>query len=397
LKIFLGAVGSGGDVNPMLTLGAELQRRGHECTILAGEWQASAAYGLGLAFHPILWSQQFAHYSANAAAAQSSADAWITFFYDAVFPAIAPVVQYVREHASPGQTLLIGASHVLGLRLAAERWNLPHVTTLVQPEPVRRPLDDPFSLHFNGLFGRLFKQQRIAIGLNPSDQPFSHWMETRRLSAALFPRWFVLPGIDATPDEQTLMLDFLFDDPLNPTTSTPPAVDAFLATYESPLVFTFGTGNAYARRLFEEAIHCAQTLGRPAILLTRERSQVPVQLPREFLHVDYVALGNLLPYASAIVHHGGIGTCAQALRAGIPQLVTPRGFDQFDNATRVQEFGVGDRLLWEQVSRTELAQTLDAVLRSAQIRDRCAAIRERFDPAHTIAWCCDAIEALGRQ
>lgn len=273
MKVFIGAVGSGGDVNPMLTLGAELQRRGHDCTLLAGEWQAPAARALGLGFHPILSSGQFERFTANVAAADSPGTAWITFFYDAVFPAIAPAVEHVCERASAADTWLIGASHVIGLRLAAERLGLPHVTTLVQPEPVRPSADDPFSVYFNGLFGRRLDQQRRAIGLTASPIPFMQWLDTRRCTAALFPQWFAVPGIDATRDERTVVLDFLLDDP-NATACTSLAIDAFLATYEAPLVFTFGTGSRHVRQIFELAVSSALALGRPAILLTDRRAHV---------------------------------------------------------------------------------------------------------------------------
>jgi rhamnosyltransferase subunit B len=49
----------------------------------------------------------------------------------------------------------------------------------------------------------------------------------------------------------------------------------------------------------------------------------------------------LLPQVAALVHHGGIGTTAAALAAGIPQLIAPFAFDQFDNAARTVRLGVG--------------------------------------------------------
>jgi UDP:flavonoid glycosyltransferase YjiC (YdhE family) len=57
-----------------------------------------------------------------------------------------------------------------------------------------------------------------------------------------------------------------------------------------------------------------------------------------------VPLGQVLPRALALVSHGGIGTVSQALAAGIPQLVMPLGFDQFDNAARLERLGVAATL-----------------------------------------------------
>ena len=49
---------------------------------------------------------------------------------------------------------------------------------------------------------------------------------------------------------------------------------------------------------------------------------------------------SVFPLCAAVVHHGGIGTCAQALAAGVPQLTMPLAFDQPDNATRLSRLGV---------------------------------------------------------
>ena len=56
---------------------------------------------------------------------------------------------------------------------------------------------------------------------------------------------------------------------------------------------------------------------------------------------DYAPHNLVMPRASVIVHQGGVGTTAQALRAGRPTLVVPFGVDQPDNARRVVELGVG--------------------------------------------------------
>ena len=60
--------------------------------------------------------------------------------------------------------------------------------------------------------------------------------------------------------------------------------------------------------------------------------------------MDYAPHSALFPHASLIVHHGGIGTSAEALRAGKPMLVVPHGFDQPDNAARLQRLGVAEVL-----------------------------------------------------
>jgi len=48
-----------------------------------------------------------------------------------------------------------------------------------------------------------------------------------------------------------------------------------------------------------------------------------------------------LPRCAVFVHHGGIGSCAQGLRARVPQLIRPFAYDQFDNAARIEADGAG--------------------------------------------------------
>ena len=87
------------------------------------------------------------------------------------------------------------------------------------------------------------------------------------------------------------------------------------------------------------------------------------------VHREYVPLGMLLPRAAALVHHGGIGTAAAALEAGVPQLVTPFAHDQFDNAARLCRLGVAASL--RRLQAEPIAAALDRLLSSEMVRARC--------------------------
>lgn len=391
--IVIGAVGTRGDLNPMLTLGSELARRGYDCTVLAGEWQESSVRKAGLDFHPILSQRQFQQFNENLRTCASPGASWLAFFYDAVFPATGPTFDYVRERAAGRELVLIGASHVIGLRLAAERFGLPWVTTNVQPEPLRLSPDHEYSIYMNGLLTRLLDQQRRHAGLEAASRPFIEWLDSDRTVVSLFPDWFLVPGIDGHAQAQGRMLDFLFDDP-QVGTRAPRSLDVFLAAHDAPIVFTAGTGATSVREFFAAAVETVEALSRPALLLTKARDQVPDPLPPAVLQVDYLPFAELLPYAGGIVHHGGIGTFAQSLRAGIPQIVMPGGFDQFDNAAKAVTFGVGERIDPGRFDVRELSSKLDSVLRSSAVEAQCRAYRDRFDRTHTVAWCCDALESV---
>ncbi len=55
----------------------------------------------------------------------------------------------------------------------------------------------------------------------------------------------------------------------------------------------------------------------------------------------YLPFSEVLPRAAMLVYHGGIGTLAQTIKAGIPHLVVPNGHDQFDNGWRIERLGLG--------------------------------------------------------
>jgi len=89
------------------------------------------------------------------------------------------------------------------------------------------------------------------------------------------------------------------------------------------------------------------------------------------------------------VHHGGIGTCAQGLRAGIPQLITPVFFDQPDNAARLEALGVGRRI--ERFEAEAASGMLSELLQSHSVRTNCASVRNHFGGTPAIQAICDIV------
>jgi UDP:flavonoid glycosyltransferase YjiC (YdhE family) len=99
------------------------------------------------------------------------------------------------------------------------------------------------------------------------------------------------------------------------------------------------------------------------------------------LVVDYARLSRVLPHAAAVVHAGGIGTCAEALRAGIPSVVIPFSFDQPDNAYRMRRLGVAEILSRRAITVTNLADKLRQVLGDPSYLEKATALSAHIDPA----------------
>ena len=136
-----------------------------------------------------------------------------------------------------------------------------------------------------------------------------------------------------------------FPSEAKPTPPLAEATETFLAAGAPPIVFAFGSMqyshiNRDVVRLGFECIDEDRRAGRSVCAVwTAIESVLPKTLPDTIHILEQAPFTALFPRASAIVHHGGSGTLAAALRAGVPQLVLPQYFDQPDNAVRIVKLG----------------------------------------------------------
>ena len=134
----------------------------------------------------------------------------------------------------------------------------------------------------------------------------------------------------------------------------------------------------FGHRFFAESVAACARLNRRGILLSMNAQHIPRELPTSIIHVDYAPFSALLPRVAALVHHGGIGTTAQALRAGVSQLIMPLSHDQFDNATRVVKMNAGLEIPLRRYRAGAVAKTLAKLLESREIRTGCATAGRNF-------------------
>ncbi len=109
---------------------------------------------------------------------------------------------------------------------------------------------------------------------------------------------------------------------------------------------------------------------------------------------DFVPLEKLLRRVAAIVHHGGIGTTAQALSAGVPQLPVPMSFDQPDNAYRVERLGVGHAVRRKEYCAGKVVPILERLTTDELVRSRCGEVAAWCEGTEALRIAGDAIEAL---
>jgi sterol 3beta-glucosyltransferase len=96
---------------------------------------------------------------------------------------------------------------------------------------------------------------------------------------------------------------------------------------------------------------------------------------------------------AAVVHHGGAGTTAAGLRAGVPSILTPYAADQFFWAKRVEQLGVGPKSVsYHVMTADHLAERIHAAVTDTALRERAAAFGRRIQAEHGVAAAVDCIE-----
>ena len=146
----------------------------------------------------------------------------------------------------------------------------------------------------------------------------------------------------------------------------------------------------YSDRAWRPAANCGA--GRWCSPASGSRS--PTRCPKGSAGRSTAPFSYVLPRAAAVVHQGGIGTAAQALAAGVPQLVVPLKNDQFDNARRLERLGVARVSSRRDCTAAAMARHLDYLLTSPEVAARCRDYAGRLAAADALGETCRLIEEM---
>lgn len=419
------ALGTLGDVLPFIGIGAELRRRGHEVTVLANPHFRDRVLAAELGFAALGTIDDYRQLVTDAALWD-----WKTFRERAFVHwqiTVEPSFNAITELHRPGRTILVTSLND-GAHLAHERLAIPLAVVVHVPFFMPSRLDPPHPPRPLPRWARWFTRDGRRLGLlyrvrdhvrrlqapirgqRPGYTRFHEAVSTFRsrhgepstgssdtavaapsLIIGTWPEWFAPPQPDWPA--RTTVTGFPF---------TPPLQAGLDGGRERggeggdprPVVFTTGSTAVAQHEFFALAAETCRLLQRPGILVSRDATQVPKDLPPRVTHVEHAPFASLFPAAAAVVHHGGIGTTAYAFAAGIPQLIKPLVNDQYDTANRVERLGAGTMLDATHLRPSRLARVLDRTLNSPEIASRCRYWRSRVDPVAGIVRSADLIETL---
>lgn len=416
MQFVVSALGSAGDVHPFIAISQALRARGHRVQMIASPYFEARIRRAGVEFTPLGTAAQFESLLQRPELWHPRQGA--RFLFDELLNRLPEAFAATAAISEPRDTVLVGSSLSWGLRLLQERSGLPAAT--VHLSPIFLPSATlPSVLPGIGDLSWLpawalralqsgaerwlvdrwvaprLNRVRAELGLAPVQRVLSRWMHSPDLVIGAWPDWFAPPQADWPAQTQTSGFPLFHESSDGGALSS--ALEAFLAAGRAPVGITPGSAMAHGAAFFAKAVDACASLGERALLITPFRSQLPLNLPADALHVPYAPFSALLPRLGALVHHGGIGTSAQALAAGIPQLVVPFAHDQFDNAVRLRRLGVAATLgtaapvtEW----RAALSSLLDAPGRVAALRGCAERMAAEGSAAARIA---GRLEALGQR
>lgn len=413
MNILLITLGSAGDVHPFVGLGIGLKRKGHRVIVITNEYFKDLIQNCGLEFIKYGIAEDYFRIATNPSL-WTPRRGLEMLIKEAFLPAIRPIYEIIGKF-DPKETVVVSSLFMFGARIAHERLKIPLVTVQLQPSGFWSVYDPPVIAAFPLptwiplLFKRLIfniadkmldnmlapgvNKVRAELGLPHVQHIFSKWMYSSQRIIGLFPGWFAAPAPDWP--ENTCLTGFILFDRSERIVLSKEVTD-FLNAGEPPIVFTPGTAMHYGGQFFKASVEASQLIGKRAILLTSYQKQVPEQLPKGIAHFDYLPLSVLLPHVAALVHHGGIGTTAQGLSAGIPQLIMPMNYDQPDNATRLKRLGVGMSVSPAKYKGAVVARKLEYLLSSPGVKVNCKYWSKKIDSNRSVQDSCQIIEEVAK-
>lgn len=413
MRVVLTTIGSLGDLHPCVALGSELKKRGHEVLIVTSEFYRPMVISAGLAFHSIGPASISPQDPELLRVIMDAKRGHETFIRKILMPHMQSAYEDLFRVCRDADFLLSGEL-MFAAPLVAERLELPwaacilspwqllsvHDPSVMGPMPLMAILRGA-GLIINRAMKELCRRQtrswaqpiyalRRELGLSVAQHPLFEGKYSPYLNLAMFSSQFAKPQPD-WPDHSRIT-GFTFYDRQSCTNGDLDKVRQFLKEGDPPIVFTLGsTAVSNPGNFYTESKKAAERLGCRALLLTGNANS-GVSGSRDHMVVNYAPYSEVFPFAAAVVHQGGVGTTAQAMRAGCPQLIVPHAFDQPDNGARIDRLRLGLALSKDRYDAAQATSRLLRLLGDSTIRIATAQASAAVRTEDGASKAADAVE-----
>lgn len=402
-RIIVNSFGTLGDHLPFVTLGQALQKGGHHVELAFPELMQSYAEKAGLRVRScgIPWEKQQAqtkakgweHLDNNPEAKQSRHQINLGIIQTEFRVALADLLNLCQN----ADLLICGSQRSPLAQIVAEKLNILWAEVSLMPfsqshspDPVSAEVED-YIAAFNAL--------RTEIGL-PSFTPATwqdYWINNpKKAIQAASPYFSSL----AEPHHRYHQTGFFFyENPDWQQWQPDRELEQFMGQDPKPLVLTFSSlPLADASKVLRTHIQAAAKLERGLVVQQGWADFKPSLLPDDVdisnvLFRGFIPQDWLFSQAAAVIHHGGIGTTARAIRNDCPMLVEPYGNDQFFNAKRVLALKIGTAIHPHRLTADGLAHVLQTKVLTAAYKNNVQRLSAKIRAENSVETACHVIES----
>ncbi|WP_225913725.1 glycosyltransferase [Leptolyngbya ohadii] len=408
IRIAIIALGSQGDVQPYIALGKGLKAAGYDVCLLTHENFEGLVTSHGLAFYAMQGNVQELIETPEMRELTEKGN-FITMTLRTAKETEQVAIGWAQTAlvACQGMDLLIAGVGGLYLALAiAEKFSIPLLQAFVFPFTPTRAFPGvlfPQSIErWGGTVNWLSHQalrQIIWQGSRSGDAATrkrvldlplpSFWGPHRSPHLHHLPTLYGFsPAVIAKPSDwqNTYVTGYWFLDAASDWTP-PPDLENFLQAGSPPVYIGFGSmGNRDPEETADLVLQALKKTGQRAILSAGWSGMQTENLPDTAFLVHSVPHAWLFPRVAAVVHHGGAGTTAAGLRAGVPTVIIPFFGDQGFWGKRVADLGVGTAPIpRKQLTVERLAQAIQTAVSDRTMRQRAASLGESIRSENGVA------------
>ncbi|NUP14133.1 MAG: glycosyltransferase family 1 protein [Polyangiaceae bacterium] len=389
---------------PYLALGRRLLAAGHEAWLCSADKYAAEAKARGLPFVSCWpWSDERQRERIEALLAEPDPARHLDIIYGRSRKDIVASVPAVVDATSRAE-LIISHSLAIGGYAASRRHGTPLVTGHLFDGIIPSASMSPFGVNLGPLNRALwamvrrmvrqktdpvFNEALASVGLPPERDIFFSTGHSRLLNlVATSP---AVCRLSPLTDRAYQLTGFWFDDD---ETEPDPALAAFVEAGPPPLVIGFGSMTGIDAREWTRRV--VEGVGRRRAVLQMGWANLgDVELPPNIFRAGVVSHRWLFPRASGVIHHGGAGTTAAVMRAGVPSAVVWFLGDQPTWGKRIARLGIGPPATrFSRFSASWLDRTLQQLTSDQQMRARAAELAARIRAEDGLGEAVAAIDRL---
>jgi UDP:flavonoid glycosyltransferase YjiC (YdhE family) len=412
MKITIATVGTRGDVQPYVALGSGLQEAGNQVQIATDPLFKDFIEKAGLGFAPVAADPRKAMQE-DIRQIGSNPARLLRWIEDQFTPLARQYFIDMRVACQDTEAILVSALAFAAMHVA-QSLGIPSLATYLYPItptlafPSMVAANSPGWLSsigwFNWLSFRLYNLAFFRIMLPVVNQlreeelglPPVPWSYYTKIDISEVPIIYgyskhVIPKPADWGDHLHVTGYWFLDDPnWNP----PIELTRFLESGPKPIYIGFGSMvDEEARKTTEIVLEALEMANRRAILHGGWSDLGAAHLPDEVFKVGDVPHEWLFPRMAGIIHHGGAGTTAAALRAGVPSVIVSYFADQPFWAQQVHQLGCSPKpISRKNLSATNLAKAIQEATRNESIINNSSSLGDKIRTENGIKIAVERIE-----